>query len=73
MLTSYVVSCPHFGCNWFGSLLPRGEREVWRGFAPTKPVIHFQCPKCQKAWSARVVGDDIELLPLEEPAALPVA
>jgi hypothetical protein len=36
-------------------------------------VLHFECPKCQKTWSARVVGDDIEMLPLEEPAALPVA
>jgi hypothetical protein len=72
MLTSFLVTCPHLGCEWFGSLLPRGNAEAWRGPTPTRGVVHFQCPKCKGTWDARVIGDDVELLPLEEPA-LPVA
>jgi len=72
MLTSYMVSCPHLGCDWFGSLLPQGSPESWRTSSPARRVVQFKCPRCQGSWRARVVGDDVEPLPLEEPA-LPVA
>ena len=59
MLTSYLVKCPHLDCNWFGSLLPLGDTEAWRGSTPTKSMVMFQCPRCQGEWQARVVGDDV--------------
>jgi hypothetical protein len=69
MLTSYLVKCPHPGCDWFGSLLPRTDLEAWRGYSPTKSVVEFQCPRCQRDWRARVVGDDVQPLALQ-PAAV---
>jgi hypothetical protein len=68
MLTSYLVRCPHVGCDWFGSLLPRNDPEAWRGSSPRLSEVVFQCPHCEGEWRARVVGDDVENLPLEEPA-----
>jgi hypothetical protein len=72
MLTSYMVHCPHVGCNWFGSLLPRSSAEAWRRAIPTTPVVVFQCPRCQGEWHARIVGDDVEALPLETTAVTSV-
>lgn len=66
MLTSYLVRCPHPGCNWFGSLLPQGHAEAWLGSSPTLKVVSFQCPDCQCEWRARVVGDDVVPLGQEE-------
>jgi hypothetical protein len=66
MLTSYLVRCPHVGCNWFGSLLPRDNTEAWRWAIPTAKVVVFECPQCHGEWHARVVGDDVKPLPLEE-------
>ena len=66
MLTSYLVSCPHAGCNWFGSLLPAGGSAVWRGSVAGRQILDFRCPKCGGQWAARVVGDDIEPLPVED-------
>jgi hypothetical protein len=66
MLTSYLVACPHVGCGWFGSLLPSRDQEAWNPLIPTTPVAVFQCPQCQRQWRARVVGDDVVPLPLEE-------
>ncbi|MCS6850357.1 MAG: hypothetical protein NZ700_04215 [Gemmataceae bacterium] len=66
MLTSYMVKCPHVGCDWRGSLLPRGDKSAWRGITPTTPRVVFECPNCARTWQARVVGDDVEPLPLEE-------
>jgi len=67
MLTSYVVKCPHLGCDWFGSLLPCGDVKAWT--AGNRSIVRFQCPQCQGEWNARVVGDDVRPLPLEEVAA----
>ena len=72
MLTSYLVRCPHRGCDWFGSLLPQGDTEAWRGYSPAKSVVTFECPRCGGTWLARVKGDDVEPLPLEE-VAVPTA
>lgn len=69
MLTSYLVSCPYPGCTWFGSLLPHDNLEAWRGAAPTKEEIVFECPRCHGEWHARVVGDDVVPLPLHEMVA----
>lgn len=72
MLTSYFVSCPHLGCDWFGSLLPQGDSHIWRGSVPTVRTVRFECPQCHGEWQARIDGDDIKPLPLEE-LALPWA
>jgi hypothetical protein len=66
MLTSYLVKCPHPGCDWYGSLLPRHDSLSWRNLTPAKSIVEFQCPQCQGEWRARVVGDDVKALPLEE-------
>ncbi len=66
MLTSYMVKCPHFGCDFTGSLLPSKNTDSWRGSVPTTPIAIFDCPKCHKEWRARVKGDDVEPLPLDE-------
>jgi hypothetical protein len=66
MLTSYLVKCPHVGCDWFGSLLPRGDAETWRGSVPSASVVVFECPRCGSEWRARVRGDDVIALPREE-------
>jgi hypothetical protein len=66
MLTSYLVKCPHAGCDWFGSLLPSRNTESWRASVPTTPIAVFQCPRCEREWRARVVGDDVRPLPLDE-------
>jgi hypothetical protein len=29
-------------------------------------VAVFHCPKCERDWRARVVGDDVTPLPLED-------
>jgi hypothetical protein len=72
MLTDYVVTCPRAGCHWSGSLLPSADREAWRAAIPATHTVLFRCPRCLGEWSARVVGDDVESLPLEE-VALPWA
>ena len=66
MLTSYLVHCPHFGCNWFGSLLPSQDTDSWKGSVPTASVALFECPECHHSWRARVQGDDVAPLPLDE-------
>jgi hypothetical protein len=65
MLTSFMVKCPHYGCHWFGSLLPRTDLDSWRGQPRTGLILTFECPQCHEEWRARLVGEDIEPLPLE--------
>lgn len=64
MLTSFLVKCPHPGCDWFGSLLPRENADSWFGAVPSVTETAFECPQCHRDWHARVHGDDIEMLPL---------
>jgi hypothetical protein len=66
MLTDYMVTCPHAGCHWSGSLLPSRNRDAWRTALPTTNHIVFRCPRCGGEWQARVVGDDAVPVPLEE-------
>jgi hypothetical protein len=66
MLTDFMVTCPHDGCHWSGSLLPHRNREAWRTAIPTTQVIVFHCPRCQGEWLARIEGDDAHPLPLEQ-------
>jgi hypothetical protein len=66
MLTSYLVACPHRGCDWVGSLLPCRNTEAWNSLIPTTSVAVFQCPRCETVWRARIVGDDVKPLPAEE-------
>jgi hypothetical protein len=69
MLTSYLVACPHVGCHWTGSLLPCRNTDAWSGSVPRTNIAVFECPSCGQQWKARIVGDDVKPLPLEEPAA----
>jgi hypothetical protein len=64
MLTSYLVKCPHPGCDFFGSLLPAGDPEAWRRAAPGRSEVRFSCPRCRKDWHARLAGDSVIPLPL---------
>ena len=66
MLTSYLVKCPYPGCRWQGSLLPSHDTDSWRGSVPTVPIAKFECPGCGNAFKAKVKGDDVEPLPLNE-------
>ena len=50
-----------------GSLLPSGNADAWRGFAPSTRIVQFECPQCHGTWQARVKGDDVEPLPLSHP------
>jgi hypothetical protein len=72
MLTDYMVTCPHPGCHWSGSLLPRDNWDAWLPATPTTHDIVFECPQCGGEWHARLVGDDAVPLPLRE-LALPWA
>jgi hypothetical protein len=64
MLTSYMVSCPHPNCGWFGSLLPTKNGIPMPSIPGT--TVFFHCPQCDGEWRARVVGDDVKPLPLGE-------
>jgi dienelactone hydrolase len=68
VLTDYLVTCPHAGCHWHGSLLPRTNRDAWRPATPTTHDVAFECPQCHGEWHARLKGDDVEAIPLEEVA-----
>ncbi len=64
MLTDFMVTCPHVGCNWSGSLLPCSNLEAWRGATPSTQVVLFRCPHCHGEWRAQLVGDDVKPVPL---------
>lgn len=66
MLTSYMVKCPRKECGWFGSALPRANADSWHGAVPTVNETRFQCPRCRQEWRARVHGDEVEPLPLND-------
>ena len=68
MLTDYMVTCPHTGCHWTGSLLPKANLDAWKTALPTTHDIVFACPRCHHDWRANVVGDDAVPLPLVEEA-----
>jgi hypothetical protein len=36
---------------------------------PKKKEVVFECPKCGGVWHARMVGDDVRPLPLQEVVA----
>ena len=29
-------------------------------------IVAFQCPRCHQVWQGRLIGDDLEILPLDE-------
>ena len=62
MLTSYVVKCPHKGCSWRGSLLPRDQGQPWYASAPGARKVVFRCPACQADFEGRPRGDDVEVI-----------
>jgi hypothetical protein len=59
MLTDYMVSCPHEGCRWSGSLLPSQNRDAWQSALPATRTIVFQCPRCRREWKAQLIGDEL--------------
>ncbi len=69
MLTSYLVACPHLGCGWSGSLLPCRDTDAWKYSTPTTAVAAFECPQCHGEWRARIVGDDVVPLPVDDRVA----
>jgi hypothetical protein len=66
MLTSYLVHCPYPECSWFGSLLPCRDTDSWKCSVPSAAIATFVCPQCHQEWKARIEGDDIVPLPLNE-------
>jgi hypothetical protein len=66
MSNSYLVNCPHFGCDWTGRLPAQHEAEAWRGSESSASPVVFECPGCRQEWSARVLGSVVEPLPLFE-------
>jgi hypothetical protein len=71
MLTDYMVTCPHTGCHWTGSLLPKANRDAWKTALPTTHDIVFECPRCHCEWHARVVGDDAVPVHYDDHAEVP--
>ncbi len=70
MLTSYFLKCPHLGCDWLGSLLPRREGNALQGLTSSPSMVTFQCPHCRGEWRCRVVGDDVVPVHVEAAAAV---
>ena len=66
MTTDYLVKCPHMNCHWFGSLPATFDDSVGCGTTMNVSIVAFQCPRCRQIWPARLIGDDLETLPLEE-------
>ena len=63
MTNIHFVKCPHDGCDWFGILPISYERERSET-TPNVAIVGFECPNCSYEWEARVIGDDVELLPV---------
>ena len=66
MSSIYLVKCPHVGCDWFGILPCSAENECGGESAANVSLVVFQCPGCRQEWRARVIGDDVESLPLDD-------
>jgi hypothetical protein len=52
-------------CHWFGELPARPDPDAWREPEANVPIVVFDCPGCHLAWRARVIGNDVESLPVE--------
>jgi hypothetical protein len=65
MSNKYLVKCPHAGCQWWGSLSASPDVDGWRGASANVSIVAFQCPRCHQVWRGRVIGEDLEMLPLE--------
>ncbi len=69
MLTPYMVTCPHIGCHWSGSLLPNSNHDAGRPDAPTAPIVTFRCPRCHGQWHACLIDGEVKPLPVEPPTS----
>ena len=49
---------------------PAANANAWRSAIPTTKTVAFECPQCHGQWQARLVGDDVKPLPLQEVAAI---
>src|SRR5438445_573502 len=65
MATEYFVKCPHASCQWSGSLPANPDDDYLRGASVNVSIVAFQCRRCLQIWRARLIGDDMEILPLE--------
>jgi hypothetical protein len=65
MSTDYLVKCPKMSCHWFGSLPASPDVDDRRGASTNVSMVAFHCPRCHQIWRARLIGDDLETLPLE--------
>jgi hypothetical protein len=59
MLTDYMVTCPRPDCGWTGSLLPSRNQDAWKSAMPATQTIVFHCPRCQRDWTAHLIGDNL--------------
>jgi len=65
MSTDYLVKCPRMSCHWLGSLPASPDVDDPRRTSMNVSIVAFQCPRCHQVWRARLIGDDLEMLPLE--------
>ena len=65
MTTDYFVKCPQLSCDWFGPLPANLDRDYWHGASMNVSIVEFQCPRCYQVWRARLIGNDLNMLPLE--------
>jgi hypothetical protein len=65
MLTSFEVRCPHDGCKWSGSVIPKKDLQPWHGQDPSTahPTVIFRCPRCQAEFRGQIFGDDVKIVP----------
>ena len=65
MSAKYLVKCPHLGCHRVGNLPASPDVDSWRGQSINVAIVAFQCPRCHQVWHGRLIGADLEILPLE--------
>ena len=66
MLKSHHVQCRQFGCHWSGLLSTRSSADFAHCLEASDSIVVFQCPRCRQEWYARVVGERVIPLPLDE-------
>lgn len=66
MSAELPVKCPHEDCQWCGTLPSSPGDDFLRGDSRNVTIVTFRCPRCLRVWSARQIGDDVEILPLEQ-------
>ena len=65
MFTRYLVNCAHLGCGWSGRLWPKLESDSRSSSVVGVLMVSFECPRCREEWQARIIGNEVESLPVE--------